>query len=295
MDSENSVKQNCYVIITPVRDEAQHIEQTLKSVTQQTVKPAAWVIVDDGSTDGTPGIIDRFSAQHSWISTLHAPREGPRVNGSRVMEAFYRGYSSMASLDWDFLVKLDGDVSLEPDYFERCFEEFRKDPSLGIGGGLIWSPFDGIFKPEPCPLNHVRGATKIYHRACWQAIGELLRAPGWDTLDEVKAMMLGWNVRTFRDLKVLHYRPTGGADGTWRDAVKNGRADFICGYHPLFMLAKYLKRLFQKPLLIGGAGHFYGFATAFLEGIPQVPDKALIRYVRQQQMRRLLLRESIWR
>jgi hypothetical protein len=127
------------------------------------------------------------------------------------------------------------------------------------------------------------------------AIGGLIKAPGWDTADELKANMLGWHTRSFLRIRLLHRRATGAADGGWRDSVKKGRADFICGYHPLFMMAKCLKRVFQKPFFVGGAGHLYGFATGYLKGIAQVQDEALIRYTRQQQMRRLLFQDSIWK
>jgi glycosyltransferase involved in cell wall biosynthesis len=264
-------------------------------VVAQTICPSRWVIVDDGSTDGTAALLDRYAAQCPWISVLHAPDRGARLNAWGVMEAFHFGLNSIKQLDFDFLVKLDGDVGLEPDYFERCFAEFQRDPQLGIGGGLIWNAFAGDIKSDPCPLNHVRGATKIYRRACWNALGGLERTPGWDTVDEVKAQMVGWKVRTFRHLKVLHYRPTGRAEGGWRNAVKDGHADYFTGYHPLFMLLKCIKRLFQKPCLVGSCGLLYGFVGAYVRRHPQVSDRALIRYVRAQQMRRLLFRESIWR
>jgi len=288
-------RETNYVVITPVRDEAAHIEATLQSMVQQTVRPVEWVIVDDGSTDGTVAIVKRYAAEHSWMSAVCRSNQGPRQNATGVMEAFCQGYNALRTKDWEFIVKLDGDVSFEPTYFERCFEEFQSDSQLGVGGGLLWNVTNGQAKPELCPLNHVRGATKVYRRQCWEAIGGLLRVPGWDTIDEVKAQMSGWKVRTFRDLKLLHHRPTGAAEGAWRDAVKNGRADYICGYHPLFMVVKCLKRIFQRPYLLDGAGHLYGFTTGYLKGIPQVQDNALIRYVRRHQMRRLLFQDSIWK
>src|SRR5579864_7141123 len=144
MDATSKIPANRYVIITPARDEAQHIEETIKSVLAQTVKPVEWVIVDDGSTDATGEIIDRFAAQHSWISLVRRPRVGPRVNATAVMEAFYHGYESLKTKDWEFIVKLDADLSFEPAYFESCFKEFRNDPKLGVGGGLIWSAENGI-------------------------------------------------------------------------------------------------------------------------------------------------------
>jgi poly-beta-1,6-N-acetyl-D-glucosamine synthase len=287
--------QTRYVVITPARDEAQHIAETIISVVHQTARPVEWVIVDDGSTDGTGEIIEHFAAQHSWITALHQPNRGVRESASGVMHAFYHGYQFLKATEWDFIVKLDGDVSLKPDYFETCFKEFQQDPKLGIGGGLICHSENGTLKVEAGPRFHVRGATKIYSRACWDAIGGLLKVPGWDTVDEVKANMLGWKTRAFQDLRVLHHRPTGAADGAWKNSVKDGRADYISGYHPLFMFLKCVKRLVQEPYLVGSLGLSYGFIGGYLRGIPQVDDRALIHYVRRQQLRRLMLLDSIWR
>src|SRR5271166_6438519 len=189
-----SVKEKTirYVVVTPARDEASHIGETIGSLVHQTIRPAEWVIVDDGSTDGTGEIAERFADRYSWISVLHRPDRGKRQNATGVMEAFQHGYRSLKANDWDFIVKLDGDVSLNPDYFENCFREFQRNPTLGIGGGSICHLENGALKIESCPRFHVRGATKIYSRACWEAIGGLLSVPGWDTVDEVKANMLGW-------------------------------------------------------------------------------------------------------
>ena len=199
-----------YVIITPVRDEEQYIEKTISSVTSQTLKPVEWIIVNDGSVDNTGSIIDKYATEYSWIKTVHRSNRGFRKAGGGVIEAFYAGYNVVEFKDWDFIVKLDGDLSFETWYFEKCFQHFDKDSKIG---GLI-------------------------------------NAPGWDTVDEVKANMLGWETKSFSDLQILHLRYTGGAEGTWRDMVKHGRANYIAGYHPLFMLLKCTKRMFQKPFLL---------------------------------------------
>jgi glycosyltransferase involved in cell wall biosynthesis len=283
-----------YVLITPVRDEEEFIEITIKSVVAQTIQPVEWVIVNDGSIDRTGQIIDRYTERYHWMRAVHRENRGFRSAGGGVVEAFYAGYNSLKTKDWNFIVKLDGDLSFDNDYFERCFECFRKFPDIGIGGGLIHNVVDGGLKIEPHPLFHVRGATKIYRKECWEAIGGLLRAPGWDTLDEVKANMMGWKSRTFPDLKVIHYRYTGAADGQWKTHVKYGRANYISGYHPLFMMLKCLKRTFNRPLLLGAIGLFYGYVSGYTKGIPQVDDKALIAYLRKQQLNKILMRKTIW-
>ena len=284
-----------YVIITPARDEEQHIEATIESVMGQTLRPAEWVIVDDGSTDRTSEILDQYAAQLPWIRLVHRPNRGFRKSGGGVVEAFYEGYDSLQCDAWDFIVKLDGDLSFSPDYFQRCFEHFREQPRLGIGGGDIYHNLDGELRLEANPKFHVRGATKIYRRPCWEDIGGLWLGPGWDTIDEVKANMLGWKTTTFEDLHLVHHRVTGFADGLLRDRVKHGLACYISGYHPIFVMASCLYRLFRKPYICASLAIFLGFLKGYFTRTPRVTDKQLIRYLRMQQLRRLCGLETIWK
>ena len=283
-----------YVIITPARDEELHIRTTIESMLGQTILPVEWVIVNDGSTDGTGKIVDEYAARYPWIRAVHRTNRGFRKAGGGVVDTFNDGYRTLTCKDWDFIVKLDGDLSFEPDYFEKCFGTFDLEPQLGVGGGVMCYIENGTKSFEANPAFHVRGATKIYKRACWDAIGGFWPAPGWDTMDEVKANMLGWTTRSFPDLHLLHHRHTGPADGAWANWVKNGRANYICGYHPLFMLSKCVHRLGQRPYIVGSAGLLYGFMTGYLNRIPQVDEPKTIQYLRQQQIARLLGRKTIW-
>lgn len=284
-----------YVVISPVRDEEKFVDGTIGSVLGQTIRPSEWIIVDDGSSDRTAEIIDGYAREHAWIRVLHRTNRGFRKSGGGVVEAFNDGLRTLEASDWEFIVKLDGDLTFAADYFEKCFDQFRQDPRLGIGGGTIYHVLDGKENVEHVPEFHVRGATKIYKRECWEAIGGLWVAPGWDTIDEVKANMLGWTSRSFPEIRLHQQRPTGTAEGRWKDLVKCGRARYISGYHPLFMATSCVLRLFQKPYLMGSAGLLYGYVSGYLKRFPQMDDPAFIKYLREQQMRRLLGRETIWR
>lgn len=284
-----------YVIITPVRNEQEYFEKTIKSVISQTITPIEWIIVDDGSTDNTNKIIGRYTKRFSWIRSIFRQNRGFRKNGSGVIEAFYDGYNSLQSRNWDFIVKLDGDLSFDSYYFENCFRRMSVNSGYGLCGGTIYNSMNGNLILEKQPKFHVRGATKIYKRECWKAIGGLMRAPGWDTIDEVKANMLGWKTGSFPDLKLIHHRYTGKADGIWRNSLKNGIGSYIAGYYPIFMIIKCFKRLFQKPYVLSSFGLAYGFLCGYLKRIPQVEDRTFIKYLRRQQINKILFRETIWK
>jgi biofilm PGA synthesis N-glycosyltransferase PgaC len=287
-----------YVIITPVRNEEVFLEKTITSVAAQTIRPAEWMIVNDGSKDRTGEIAAAAAAQYDWIRILQRADRGFRKPGGGVMEAFHDGHRQLQTRDWDFLVKLDGDLTFAPDYFEMCFRHFKTNPQLGIGGGLICNEIAGrrVLDSKEDPKFHVRGATKIYRRACWEAIGGLIQTTGWDTLDELKANMLGWKTYTFPELPLIHHRETGGADGRWRNWFKNGRANYIVGYHPLFMLGKCVKRTFRRPYGLASLALGCGFATGYFSREQQrIADRDVIRYLRGEQRRALLGKKCLWK
>ncbi len=284
-----------YVVVTPVRDEQTYLPFTIESMVRQSVQPAEWVIVNDGSNDATGEIANDAARTYSWIKAIHRKDRGYRKWGAGIIEAFYDGFHALETEDWEFMSKLDGDLSFEPNYFERAFRKFEENPKIGIGGGVLYHEEGGQRVLENHPKFHVRGGTKIYRRGCWDAIGGLWVGPGSDTVDEVKANMLGWTSMSFFDIHMTHHRFTGASWGRWGGLVKDGKIDYVSGYHPLFLAAKSLVRLARKPYFLGSFALVYGYISAYLERIPQVNDPQLIRYLRQQQMAKLFGGETIWK
>lgn len=275
-----------YVVITPVRNEAAYIEKTLESMACQTVIPVTWVIVNDGSSDGTETIVERWAETYSWIRLMNRNDRGTRQRGKGVIEAFYAGYKTIEE-DYDFLVKLDGDVSFEPAYFESVLDNFASDPYLGIAGGAVYEQPDGKTWTRYTNRDEVRGCTKIYRRTCFEAIGGLRPAMGWDGIDEWTALSLGWKVRSFTEHKMFHYRFTGTATGLVKSYIEQGSAAYCIGYHPIFLIARGIRCITDKPYFIGGMVMIWAYFRAWMRRDEKLAGPSVIRFVRATQMKKL--------
>ena len=222
-----------YVVISPVRDEEKYLEGTLKCVIGQTSLPAEWVIVDDGSSDGTGGVLDRYAAQYPWIRAIHRPNRGFRKSGGGVMEAFFEGYNSLQCHDWDFIVKLDGDLSFAPDYFEKCFEYFRREPSLGIGGGDIYHVISGQDEARSKIRSSMCGVRPKFIGRLAGTQSEGSGCPQ-DGTPSMKSRPTCWAGRliAFRICTFIITGFTGTADGFLRDRVKHGKVCYVSRLSP---------------------------------------------------------------
>lgn len=284
---QKEITHRKYVVISPVKNEAEFIELTIESMIHQTIKPSLWIIVNDGSSDATESIVRKYTDQYAWIKIINRPGEVVRKRGKGVVEAFYAGFDTLDQ-EYDFIVKLDGDVSFDPDYFESLLRAFAVDPQLGIAGGGLYEKVDGVNWRMNTAEYHVRGATKVYRRGCFEAIGGLSPSMGWDGIDEWKALSMGWKVRSFLNLKFMHYRYTGAATGHLKSFYEEGYGAYRMGYHPLFLLARGLRHMIDRPFLIGGLAMIWAYIFAWLCGAEPLAGPQVVRYIRQTQMKKLV-------
>lgn len=282
-----------YAIITPARNEENFIEKTILSVVSQTLKPSVWIIVDDASTDATYRIAKKYAKKYPWIRVKRRETTSGMEKGS-VPEIFMEEYRDLKN-KFDFIVKLDADVSLPPDYFERLFEKFKENPSLGIAGGGCYQKEGNEWKLEKAPLSHVRGATKVYRRKCLEDIGGLVPHLGWDTIDEVKAWMHGWETRSFPEIPFYHHRKSGTRDGSLKGYIRMAEAAYYMGYFWLFFVLRVCYRIFSPPYLIGALAMLFTYVNSYLHEKPLYPEKEVRRFIKKEQVKRLLGRESLWK
>ena len=246
--------------------------------------------MDDGSRDATPQIIARYAAQCSWITALSLARGGERKPGSGVINAFMAGYELAENDNFEFIVKLDCDLEIPPEYFETLLSRFRADPKLGIASGIYVEQKEQVWKPVKMPKYHAAGCSKMVRAECFRDIGGFIPKRGWDTVDEIRAQVMDWETCHFEDLALRHLKSEGAGIGSSRTNLMHGQIYYVTGGGGLFVFLKCLHRLvFGKPILVGGIMMFLGFMQAMLKGEPKlVSDREADRY-------RHLLNERILR
>lgn len=282
-----------YLTISPVRNEARYLQRTIDSLVAQTVRPAMWLIVDDGSTDDTAAIAERAAAQHAWIR-LHRRRDrGVRKVGAGVIEAFDDGLAQLKLDDFDYVCKLDGDLELPPRYFETLFERFASDARLGTASGKCWLVTERGEVPERTRDDFSLGAAKLYRVACFRAIGGFVREVMWDGIDCHRCRMLGWRAASFHDesLRIRHLRPMGSSfKSIYRGRIRWGYGQYFMGTHPLYALAIMVYRMFERPWVLGGLLIGAGYFGSWLRGLPRYDDPAFRRHLHTWQLAQLGLR-----
>ncbi len=277
-----------YVLITPARNEAKYIELTIKSMVSQTVLPAKWVIVSDGSTDGTDEIVRKYLPDHPWIELIRMPERQERHFAGKVL-AFNAGYDRVEGLPYEVIGNLDGDVSFEEDYFAFLLEKFSENPRLGVAG----TPFrEGNFQYDYrfTSIEHVSGQVQLFRRECFESVGGFIprKIGGVDLVAVTTARMKGWETRTFPEKPYNHHRQMGTATSSaLRAPFKVGRADYLLGSHPLWEFSRCIYQASRHPILLGGGLRMIGFMWAMVTERQKQVSADFISFRRQEQMNRL--------
>ncbi|MGB7586849.1 MAG: glycosyltransferase family 2 protein [Terriglobales bacterium] len=277
-----------YVLITPARNEAEFIELTLKSVVAQTVRPLKWMIVSDGSTDGTDEIVSKYTAQHPWIELIRMPERRERHFAGKVL-AFNAGQSKVRDLAYEVIGSLDGDISFGPDYFSFLLGKLAEDPGLGLVGTPFREGEDQTYDYRFVNIEHVSGACQLFRRECFEQIGGYVPVKGGciDNIAVITARMRGWRTRTFTDMVCEHHRPMGEAYGLSAGKFKFGVKDYTIGNHPLWELFRGIHQMTKEPFFIGGLMLLAGYFWALVRKKERPVSGELMAFHRHEQMQRL--------
>jgi biofilm PGA synthesis N-glycosyltransferase PgaC len=281
-----------YVLISPCRNEAAYMRHTLDTVIAQSVRPALWVIVDDGSSDATPQILAEYAARHEWIRIVTRADRGHRAVGPGVIDAFYAGYAAIDPARFEFLCKLDLDLRLPPRYFEILIERTRADPRIATCSGKAYLEEDGHLVNERHGDDTSLGMTKFYRVDRFQAIGGFVREVMWDGIDCHLCRMHGWQACSWDDpeLRFVHLRTMGSSQqGVHIGRMRHGYGQYFMGTGFVFMAVSALSRIGQKPYLTGSVAMLWGWLRSALKGLPRYDNPEFRHFLRRYQRRVLLV------
>jgi glycosyltransferase involved in cell wall biosynthesis len=280
-----------YILISAVRNEAKYIEGAIETVALQRLKPSKWIIVDDGSTDGTYTLAKSAAGHLPFVNVVKADESRKKDFASKVF-ALRMGFSLLSSEQFSFVGFLDADIRLGPEYYEKIFERFAADHRVGVAGGLVVEVGNANANSHRLRSvsHHVAGGVQVFRRECYESVGGYLpiASGGEDTVAEVTAEMKGWKVQTYRDISALHLRPddSSGRASLLR-SVRWGERFYTIGYHPLYFVAHTLARILEKPPVIGSFLQNVGFYKGFLLRRPVAVSKEFRTYLRKAQLARL--------
>lgn len=282
-----------YCLISPCRDEAKYLRATLETTCTQTVPPALWVVVDDGSTDATPEILAEYAAKYDFLKVVTRKDRGGRAVGPGVIEAFYEGLSHIDLDDFDYVCKFDCDLEMPPRYFERVMERMEADPYLGNLSGKLFERKDtGELWEERTGDENAVGPAKFYRTACFQEIGGFVREVSWDGIDGHVCRMNGWIAQSIDDpeMRIVHLRPMGSSQQNIKvGRVRWGRGKYFMGSAFYYVLASAAYRSMEPPWIWGGLGITWGYFKAMIEGHPRYDNPEYRRYLRRFERNQLLM------
>jgi biofilm PGA synthesis N-glycosyltransferase PgaC len=281
-----------YLLISPCRNEAGYMRETLDSVIAQSVRPARWVIVDDGSSDATPRILAQYAARHDWIRIVTRADRGRRAVGPGVIEAFYAGYESVNPDDYEFLCKLDLDLRLPPRYFELLMARMAQNPRIATCSGKAYVEKDGALVNERHGDETSLGMTKFYRVAGFREIGGFVPQVMWDGIDCHRCRMKGWIACSWDEpeLRFVHLRPEGSSQqSVYTGRMRHGYGQYFMGTGLLFMAASALSRIDERPYVLGGLAMLWGWLRSALQRKPRYDDLEFRRFLRRYQRRALLV------
>ena len=283
--------ESSFLLITPVKNEERYIGDCIDSVVGQSVVPALWVIVNDGSTDGTADIVKKRTEGHPWIEFMEMEK-GDRDLGIHYSEICIKGFdraierAQEKGMAWKFIGLVDGDISLDPDYFEQLMERFGTNEKLGIASGVLREPAripGEAGKEVKVRADRPVGGARLWRKLCFRDAPYISTfAP--DSVSNVKAKLRGWTTSVFSETSAEQQRKMGAAQGMCSGASFRGRSSHYLGSTALFACLKGIRLTLKHPFYTGPC-YWKGYFASYLKRKERIRDPEVLDYYEKELKR----------
>ncbi|MFC6716052.1 glycosyltransferase family 2 protein [Natrialbaceae archaeon GCM10025810] len=273
-----------YCLITPARNEGKHLPAIVERIRDQTRRPIRWLIVDDGSSDATPALVETYSERHAWISGIHLDRGDAAYDTefgyATVVAAGLEVIREEYAADWTrsrYVGILDADILVHPEYFATLLDEMHTREHCGVASGLLH--LDG---KRDTPAGTPWGGAMLIDTRCLAEVGGYPITPSPDTVLRIKAEKRGWESLKTGAARGAQLRPPQSARGVWHGYKRKGTGRYYLHYHPVNALLTGVYHTLSPPFYAGIA-YLYGYLGPYLRGEARLDDQELEEYYRRER------------
>lgn len=285
-----------YLLVTPALNERPGLPALIETLQAQTVRPALWLIVDDGSTDGSLEYLRQQAESRPWMTVAESPEAAEEYLGAHIARVKRWGHEEVArraeaaGIEWAYAGTLDADLQLPADHYERLIDELEANPRLGVVSSVVHSRTpDGVIVESFQRNDLPRGGTQFFRRQALEVIGGLPPWPGYDGAANVKCRLAGWELKLLPDLVAVQERETATRFGAAAGYARKGRYAWFLGLHPAIVAARAAAYSVRGNPTAGV--HFVkGWLGEAAKGQPRCPDPAVRRYYGRERLKEYLRR-----
>jgi len=244
-----------YVLLTKFWNELERVPGIVENIAQQTKRPIRWLLIDDGSTDGSGDLFFELVKKegiHPLISKLHPKTKGNLDTLGRAYTfAFKEHREYLSKLNPSYLGLMDVDTRFPSNYFEHMTAVMDSDKKLGCINGQI--------KGEYGPTNWPRGSGKVTRWTVVESFDKFWDLDA-DSFLNIKATRLGLKLKVLDDMSI---EASASQIMSKKGRFRLGRVNFYERKHPLLVLQTAFFYLIRG---LHGTDYLRGYFQELLKG-----------------------------